>query len=91
MLTFPPKYHDTDMLSKQITLILFDILQKPIIRAFGILKRAAAEVNQNYGLDPKLALTIIQASTEVSEEIHAKTLFTRKSSCMNARGIPPAG
>ena len=39
--------------------------QTPIIRAFGVLKRAAAEVNQNHGLDPQLALTIIQASTEV--------------------------
>ncbi|CAH2251026.1 fumarate hydratase, mitochondrial [Pelobates cultripes] len=38
----------------------------PVIRAFGILKRAAAEVNQDYGLDPKIASYIIKAADEVS-------------------------
>ncbi|XP_075452955.1 fumarate hydratase, mitochondrial [Ascaphus truei] len=38
----------------------------PVIRAFGILKRAAAEVNQDYGLDPKVAKAIIEAAAEVS-------------------------
>ncbi|XP_065254110.1 fumarate hydratase, mitochondrial isoform X2 [Emys orbicularis] len=38
-----------------------------VIRAFGILKRAAAEVNQDYGLDPKIANAIIKAADEVSE------------------------
>ncbi|XP_030052242.1 fumarate hydratase, mitochondrial [Microcaecilia unicolor] len=37
-----------------------------IIRAFGILKRAAAEVNQDYGLEPKIANAIIKAADEVS-------------------------
>nr|XP_033791258.1 fumarate hydratase, mitochondrial isoform X1 [Geotrypetes seraphini] len=37
-----------------------------IIRAFGILKRAAAEVNQEYGLEPKIANAIIKAADEVS-------------------------
>lgn len=31
----------------------------------GILKKAAAEVNKEYGLDPKLADAISQASDEV--------------------------
>ncbi|XP_054140780.1 fumarate hydratase, mitochondrial isoform X3 [Melozone crissalis] len=38
-----------------------------VIRAFGILKRAAAEVNQDYGLDPKIAKAIVQAANEVAE------------------------
>ena len=39
----------------------------PVIRAFGILKKAAATANLNYGLDEKKAKAIIQAATEVSE------------------------
>ncbi|XP_038617258.1 fumarate hydratase, mitochondrial [Tachyglossus aculeatus] len=38
----------------------------PVIRAFGILKRAAAEVNQDYGLDPKIASAIMKAADEVA-------------------------
>ncbi|XP_028902966.1 fumarate hydratase, mitochondrial isoform X1 [Ornithorhynchus anatinus] len=38
----------------------------PVIRAFGILKRAAAEVNQDYGLDPKIAGAIVKAADEVA-------------------------
>ncbi|XP_056153056.1 fumarate hydratase, mitochondrial isoform X2 [Lampris incognitus] len=37
-----------------------------VIKAFGILKRAAAEVNKDYGLDPKIADAIIQAADEVA-------------------------
>ncbi|KAG8444542.1 hypothetical protein GDO86_009632 [Hymenochirus boettgeri] len=37
-----------------------------VIRAFGILKRAAAEVNKEYGLDPKIADFIVKAADEVS-------------------------
>jgi fumarate hydratase class II len=37
----------------------------PVIKAFGILKRAAATVNMNYGLDPKLGNAIVQAADEV--------------------------
>lgn len=37
-----------------------------VIHAFGILKKAAAEVNKEYGLDPKVADAIIKASDEVS-------------------------
>uniref|UniRef100_G1SXZ7 Fumarate hydratase, mitochondrial n=1 Tax=Oryctolagus cuniculus TaxID=9986 RepID=G1SXZ7_RABIT len=36
----------------------------PVIKAFGILKRAAAEVNQDYGLDPKIANAIMKAADE---------------------------
>jgi len=39
----------------------------PVIRAFGILKKAAATANLNYGLDEKKAKAIIQAATEVAE------------------------
>lgn len=37
----------------------------PLIQAFGVLKKAAAQVNQTYGLDPKIAGAISQAADEV--------------------------
>jgi fumarate hydratase class II len=37
----------------------------PVVKAFGILKKAAAEVNQDYGLDPKIADAISKACDEV--------------------------
>ena len=40
----------------------------PIVRALGIVKRAAAEVNRDLaGLDPKIADAIVQAANEVIE------------------------
>ncbi|XP_069787102.1 fumarate hydratase, mitochondrial isoform X2 [Narcine bancroftii] len=36
-----------------------------MIKAFGILKRAAAEVNMDYGLDTKIANSIMKAADEV--------------------------
>eukprot|EP01006_Ploeotia_vitrea_P030553 TRINITY_DN62939_c0_g2_i2.p1 TRINITY_DN62939_c0_g2~~TRINITY_DN62939_c0_g2_i2.p1 ORF type:complete len:518 (-),score=278.91 TRINITY_DN62939_c0_g2_i2:70-1470(-) len=40
----------------------------PLVRAFGVLKRAAAKVNvEHYGLDAKIGEAIQQAATEVSE------------------------
>ncbi|KAM7336267.1 hypothetical protein ACRRTK_004760 [Alexandromys fortis] len=39
----------------------------PVIKALGILKQAAAEVNQDYGLDPKTARAIMKAADEVAE------------------------
>ncbi|XP_020585816.1 fumarate hydratase 1, mitochondrial [Phalaenopsis equestris] len=38
-----------------------------IIRAFGILKKCAAKVNMEYGLDPTIGKAIMQAAQEVSE------------------------
>jgi len=37
----------------------------PVIKAFGVLKKAAAEVNQEFGLDAKVAAAISQAADEV--------------------------
>merc|ERR1711931_435902 len=37
----------------------------PVIKAFGVLKKAAAEVNKEFGLDPKVADAISQAADEV--------------------------
>merc|ERR1719317_948550 len=37
----------------------------PIIKAFGVLKKAAAVVNKDYGLDPVIAGAISQAADEV--------------------------
>ncbi|KAI5816364.1 fumarate hydratase class II [Pyronema omphalodes] len=43
----------------------FDRMPPAIIKAFGILKRAAATVNMKFGLDPKLGKAIEQAADEV--------------------------
>ncbi|KAK6533247.1 fumarase fum1, variant 2 [Orbilia ellipsospora] len=42
-------------------------MPEPIIRAFGILKKAAATVNMTYGLDPKIGGAIQQAAQEVTD------------------------
>ena len=34
----------------------------PIVRAFGILKKSAAIVNRNFGLDSKLSAAIVEAA-----------------------------
>lgn len=43
-----------------------DRMPPPIIRAFGILKGAAAKVNTTFGLDPKIGKAIQQAAEEVA-------------------------
>ncbi|KAJ7009203.1 hypothetical protein NC653_007743 [Populus alba x Populus x berolinensis] len=42
-------------------------MPEPIIRAFGILKKCAAKVNIEYGLDPSVGKAIMQAAHEVAE------------------------
>lgn len=37
----------------------------PVIKAFGVLKKAAAQVNQEFGLDAKVAGAVCQAADEV--------------------------
>ncbi|QQP42522.1 AGAP001884PAlike, partial [Caligus rogercresseyi] len=37
----------------------------PVIKGFGVLKKAAAEVNKEFGLDPKIADAISKAADEV--------------------------
>merc|ERR1712215_425102 len=37
----------------------------PVIKAFGVLKKAAAEVNKEFGLDPKISEAICQAADQV--------------------------
>ncbi|BEJ13640.1 hypothetical protein CspHIS471_0308140 [Cutaneotrichosporon sp. HIS471] len=37
----------------------------PLIKAFGVLKKAAAHVNETYGLDPKVAKAISEAADDV--------------------------
>ena len=41
----------------------------PVIKAFGVLKKAAAEVNVEFGLDPVIAGAISQAADEVCESL----------------------
>jgi fumarate hydratase class II len=40
-------------------------LPPSLIKAFGVLKKAAAHVNMTYGLDPKIGKAISDAATEV--------------------------
>lgn len=40
-------------------------MPEPLIRAFGVLKKAAAKVNVTYGLDPKVGDAISRAADEV--------------------------
>jgi fumarate hydratase, class II len=44
-----------------------DRMAPPVVRAFGILKGAAATVNIKYGLDPKIGKAIQEAAKEVSD------------------------
>jgi fumarate hydratase class II len=44
-----------------------DRMPPPIVRAFGILKGAAATVNMNYGLEPEIGKAIQEAAKEVAD------------------------
>lgn len=44
-----------------------DRMPPPIVKAFGILKGAAATVNMKYGLDPKVGNAIVEAAKEVAD------------------------
>ncbi|CAN1122843.1 Fumarate hydratase 1, mitochondrial [Linum perenne] len=74
--TFGPIQVPSDKLwgaQTQRSLQNFDIggererMPEPIIRAFGILKKCAAKVNMEYGLDPAIGKAIMQAAQEVAE------------------------
>jgi len=39
-----------------------------LIRAFGILKKAAAQVNMTYGLDKSIGTHIMKAADEVNKK-----------------------
>ncbi|OIS95970.1 PREDICTED: fumarate hydratase 1, mitochondrial-like [Nicotiana attenuata] len=73
--TFGPVLVPSDKLwgaQTQRSLENFDIggererMPEPIIRAFGILKKCAAKVNMEYGLDPCIGKAIMQAAEEVA-------------------------
>ncbi|KAJ0111222.1 hypothetical protein Patl1_00944 [Pistacia atlantica] len=74
--TFGPILVPSDKLwgaQTQRSLLNFDIggprerMPEPIVRAFGILKKCAAKVNMEYGLDPAIGKAIMQAAQEVAE------------------------
>lgn len=74
--TFGPILVPSDKLwgaQTQRSLQNFDIggdrekMPEPIIRAFGVLKKCAAKVNMEYGLDPSIGKAIMQAAQEVAE------------------------
>ena len=41
----------------------------PVIKAFGVLKKAAAEVNTEFGLDPKVGLKLLNERENVVRQI----------------------
>lgn len=45
-------------------------MPEPLIKAFGVLKKAAAQVNATYGLDEKVAKAIQDAADEVRVEMY---------------------
>ncbi|KAF4369860.1 hypothetical protein CsatB_016906 [Cannabis sativa] len=74
--TFGPILVPSDKLwgaQTQRSLQNFDIggererMPEPIVRAFGTLKKCAAKVNMEYGLDPSIGKAIMQAAQEVAE------------------------
>lgn len=57
-------------------------LPPPLIKAFGVLKKAASIVNTSYGLDPKIAKAIQEAADDASIDISTFTInvnSTRRS------------
>jgi fumarate hydratase class II len=40
-------------------------MPEPLIKAFGVLKKASAQVNMTYGLNEKVGQAIMQAADEV--------------------------
>eukprot|EP00826_Nyctotherus_ovalis_P040179 TRINITY_DN3926_c0_g2_i1.p1 TRINITY_DN3926_c0_g2~~TRINITY_DN3926_c0_g2_i1.p1 ORF type:complete len:493 (+),score=144.82 TRINITY_DN3926_c0_g2_i1:195-1673(+) len=44
-----------------------EVMPEPIIKAFGILKKCAAKVNMNFGLNQQIANAIIAAADEVKQ------------------------
>lgn len=58
-------------------------LQPPVIRAFGYLKKAAAEVNKEFGLDNSVADNIMKAADEVSKTIAERTWKLRPLSLLS--------
>lgn len=62
-------------------------MPEPLIKAFGVLKKAAAQVNATYGLDEKVAKAIQDAADEVRWRypLHAPRFlhsFERVSTCL---------
>lgn len=66
------KYHLFTVLLVHRSVQNFDIggprerMPEPLIKAFGVLKKASAQVNMTYGLDEKVGNAIIIAADEVS-------------------------
>lgn len=49
----------------------------PLIKAFGVLKKAAAEVNMTYGMDK----TVGEAIKKAADEVRAQRIRTVLASC----------
>jgi len=56
-------------------------LPPPVIKAFGVLKKAAAIVNSGYGLDPTIGNAIQQASDDVRRSITLPPLIAHMRFC----------
>ena len=53
-------------------------LPPPLIKAFGVLKKAASIVNTGYGLDPKIGEAIQKAADDVSKGLTFSVLTTNE-------------
>ena len=62
----------------------------PLIKAFGVLKKASARVNQTYGLDP----TVSQAIQDAADEVRASPQLSptqQKQKFLTRLGFAPTG
>uniref|UniRef100_A0ABK9MWD9 fumarate hydratase n=1 Tax=Glossina morsitans morsitans TaxID=37546 RepID=A0ABK9MWD9_GLOMM len=62
------KYYGAQTMRSQINFPIggaTERMPKPVIQAMGILKKAAAEVNKEFGLDPKISDAISKAADDV--------------------------
>ncbi|XP_061386018.1 fumarate hydratase, mitochondrial-like [Musca vetustissima] len=62
------KYYGAQTMRSQINFPIggpTERMPKPVIQAMGILKKAAAEVNKEFGLDPKISEAISKAADDV--------------------------
>ncbi|KAI8115422.1 hypothetical protein FF38_03066 [Lucilia cuprina] len=62
------KYYGAQTMRSQINFPIggpTERMPKPVVQAMGILKKAAAEVNKEFGLDPKISEAISKAADDV--------------------------
>ena len=56
-------------------------LPPPLIKAFGVVKKAAAIVNTEYGMDPKIGEAIQKAADDVRMHLVLSLEYLNRQSC----------